>query len=84
MRRTGERRSSDFTIDRAAAQSGLDPGFDIADLPSDALPTRPRTSGPKSQFIDHLVVRDAVVGDAAVQDVDALSDHNLVYAAVTV
>ncbi|MFQ6326834.1 endonuclease/exonuclease/phosphatase family protein [Nocardia sp. CWNU-33] len=74
----------DFNIDRAAVQSGLGPGFVIADLPPDSLPTRPRTSGPKSQFIDHIVVHDAVVGDAAVDDVDGLSDHNLVHAAVTV
>jgi endonuclease/exonuclease/phosphatase family metal-dependent hydrolase len=74
----------DFNIDRAAVESGLGRDFVVADLPPDSLPTRPRTSGPKSQFIDHVVVRGAVVRDAAVDDTDGLSDHNLVHATITV
>jgi endonuclease/exonuclease/phosphatase family metal-dependent hydrolase len=74
----------DFNIDRATVESGLGPEFVVADLPPDALPTRPRDEGPKSQFIDHIVVRDAVVADAAVDGADDLSDHNIVYATITV
>jgi endonuclease/exonuclease/phosphatase family metal-dependent hydrolase len=71
----------DFNADRATVISGLGNGFAVADLPPDALPTRPRASG--SPHIDHVVVRGAVAGDAAVEDVAGLSDHNLVRATVT-
>ncbi|MGW2150889.1 endonuclease/exonuclease/phosphatase family protein [Nonomuraea bangladeshensis] len=73
----------DFNTDRAAVLAGLGPAFTVADLPPDALPTRPRTEGTKSPFIDHVVVRGGEAGDAAVEDADGLSDHNLVRARVT-
>ncbi|MFF0771215.1 endonuclease/exonuclease/phosphatase family protein [Nonomuraea wenchangensis] len=73
----------DFNTDRATVAAGLGPTFTVADLPPDALPTRPRTSGTKSPFIDHVVVRGAEVGGAVVEDADGLSDHNLVHATVT-
>ncbi|MFD5819358.1 hypothetical protein [Streptomyces sp. NPDC127038] len=52
-------------------------------LPPDALPTRPHTSGSKSQWIDHVVVRGAVVSNAAVESMEGLSNRNLVCATVT-
>ncbi|KAB1982831.1 endonuclease/exonuclease/phosphatase family protein [Streptomyces triticiradicis] len=73
----------DFNTDRATVASALGTGFTVADLPPDALPTRPRTSGSKAQWIDHVVVRDAIVSNAAVESAEGLSDHNLVRATVT-
>ncbi|MFI1062154.1 MULTISPECIES: endonuclease/exonuclease/phosphatase family protein [Streptomyces] len=73
----------DFNTDRATVASALGTGFAVADLPPDGLPTRPRTSGSKSQWIDHVVVRGAVVSNAAVERMEGLSDHNLVRATVT-
>ncbi|WP_433683227.1 endonuclease/exonuclease/phosphatase family protein [Nocardia sp. CA-119907] len=73
----------DFNIDRDTVASALGADFAIADLPADSVPTRPRTSGTKSQFIDHVVVRGATVTDAAVVAVDGLSDHNFVRATIT-
>jgi len=70
----------DFNTDRATVAAGLGAGFAVADLPPEALPTRPGTS----RWIDHVVVRGVVAGDAAVEDVGGLSDHNLVRATVTV
>jgi endonuclease/exonuclease/phosphatase family metal-dependent hydrolase len=69
----------DFNTDRATVTAALGTGFAVADLPPDALPTRPGTS----RWIDHVVVRDAVVGAAVVEDVGGLSDHNLVRATIT-
>ncbi|MFD0361475.1 endonuclease/exonuclease/phosphatase family protein [Nocardia sp. GCM10030253] len=74
----------DFNIDRTAVEAGLGDGFVIADLAPDSLPTRPRTSGPKSQFIDHVVVHGAEVGDAGVDDAVELSDHNVVHATISI
>ena len=71
----------DFNTDRATVASGLGTGFTVADLPPDDPPTRP---GSTSLRIDHVVVRGAVVVGAAVEDVDGLSDHNLVRANITV
>ncbi|MER6173631.1 endonuclease/exonuclease/phosphatase family protein [Streptosporangium sp. NPDC001681] len=73
----------DFNTDRATVVAGLGPTFTIADLPPDALPTRPRTSGTKPQRIDHVVVRGGEVSGAVVEDADGLSDHNLLHARVT-
>jgi endonuclease/exonuclease/phosphatase family metal-dependent hydrolase len=70
----------DFNTDRATVTSGLGTGFTVADLPPDSLPTRPGAR----PHIDHVVVRGAVVGNTAVEDVAGLSDHNLVRADVTV
>jgi len=70
----------DFNASRATVASGLGPGFVVAGHPPNALPTRP---GSASTSIDHVVVRGAEVGGAVVEDVDGLSDHNLVRATVT-
>ncbi|KAA2267127.1 endonuclease/exonuclease/phosphatase family protein [Solihabitans fulvus] len=72
----------DFNTERAAVASGLGSGFTVADLPVDGLPTRPGTSSSKSQRIDHVVVWGTGVDGAAVEDVDGLSDHNIVRATV--
>ncbi|GAA1625991.1 endonuclease/exonuclease/phosphatase family protein [Nocardia ninae] len=72
----------DFNVDRETVAASLGEGFTIADPPADALPTRPRTSGAKSQFIDHVVVRDATLREVVVEDSGGLSDHNLVRAAI--
>lgn len=65
----------DFNADRGTVASGLGDGFTVADLPPDALPTRPGSIPP---HIDHVVVRVAAIHSATVEDVDGLSDHNLV------
>jgi len=69
----------DFNTDRVTVTAALGAGFVVADLPPDALPTRPSTS----RWIDHVVVRGTVACDATVEDVGGLSDHNLVRATVT-
>jgi endonuclease/exonuclease/phosphatase family metal-dependent hydrolase len=69
----------DFNTDRATVASSLGHDFVVADLPPDALPTRP---GSRSTHIDHVVVRGAVAA-ATVEAVDHLSDHNLVRATVS-
>ncbi|MCF3105768.1 endonuclease/exonuclease/phosphatase family protein [Streptomyces roseoverticillatus] len=74
----------DFNTERATVASALGTGFVVADLPSDALPTRPPTSGSASPWIDHVVVRGAGVSGTAVESAYGLSDHNLVRATVTV
>ncbi|MGV9823884.1 endonuclease/exonuclease/phosphatase family protein [Nocardia xishanensis] len=74
----------DFNADRAVVADGLGPGFTVAELPADALPTRPRTTGAKSQFIDHVVTYGIDAREAAVESADGLSDHNLVRASFTV
>ncbi|MFE3191445.1 endonuclease/exonuclease/phosphatase family protein [Nocardia sp. NPDC059240] len=72
----------DFNIDRTALAAGLGDGYAVADFPSDAVPTRPRDSGSKSQFIDHVVGHGVPVHDLAVEEVAGASDHNLVHAVV--
>lgn len=74
----------DFNSDRVTVATGLGPEFTVVDLPPDALPTRPRSSGIKSQHIDHVVVRGGGISGAVVEDADGLSDHNLLRANVTV
>jgi endonuclease/exonuclease/phosphatase family metal-dependent hydrolase len=74
----------DFNIDRASVAAGLGDAFVVAEYAAGAIPTRPRDSGPKSQYIDHVVVHGATVTAAAVDDVGGVSDHNLVHAALTV
>jgi endonuclease/exonuclease/phosphatase family metal-dependent hydrolase len=73
----------DFNTDCATVAAGLGPGFSVADLPPGTLPTRPRTSGSKSLYIDHVIVRDADIGGVTVESADGLSDHNIVHAEVT-
>ncbi|WP_062984476.1 endonuclease/exonuclease/phosphatase family protein [Nocardia anaemiae] len=73
----------DFNIDRATVASAFGPDFTVAELPSASAPTRPRTSGTKSQFIDHVIVRGSTVRDVAVVVVDGLSDHNFIRATIT-
>ncbi|MBF6210495.1 endonuclease/exonuclease/phosphatase family protein [Nocardia puris] len=72
----------DFNTDRAGVADALGPEFTLAPIDETGLPTRPRTSGPKSQFIDHIAVRGAHVGAAVVEDVKGRSDHNLVRAVI--
>ncbi|MDH6580794.1 endonuclease/exonuclease/phosphatase family protein [Kitasatospora sp. MAP5-34] len=72
----------DFNADRATVAAGLGPGFTVVGLPLHAPPTRPRTSGTKSQHIDHVVVRGCGVKGAVVEETDGLSDHNLLRAKV--
>ncbi len=74
----------DFNSDHATVSAGLGPGFTVADLPPGALPTRPRTSGIKSQNIDHVVVRGGGISGVVVEDAGGLSDHNLLRVNVTV
>ncbi|MEU1995731.1 endonuclease/exonuclease/phosphatase family protein [Nocardia gamkensis] len=74
----------DFNIDRAAVAAGLGDAFVVAEYAAGTIPTRPRDSGPKSQYIDHVVVHGATVTAAAVDDVGGVSDHNLVHAALTI
>ncbi|MCP2293264.1 endonuclease/exonuclease/phosphatase family protein [Nocardia amikacinitolerans] len=74
----------DFNADRDVVAEGLGAGFTVAELPTGSLPTRPRTSGSKSQFIDHVVTHGAYASDAAVESADGLSDHNPVRAAIAV
>ncbi|MEV6339530.1 endonuclease/exonuclease/phosphatase family protein [Nocardia vinacea] len=73
----------DFNIDSTTVASALGPDFTMADLPPACAPTRPRTSGTKSQFIDHVIVRGTTVRDATVLAVDGRSDHNFVRATIT-
>lgn len=81
---TGTVLLGDFNVDRDHVAAGLGAEFTVAAFASDAVPTRPRTSGSKSQFIDHVVGRGVTVADAAVENMDGLSDHNLVYAKIGV
>ncbi|WP_454196468.1 endonuclease/exonuclease/phosphatase family protein [Nocardia sp. Marseille-Q1738] len=74
----------DFNTDRGTVADGLGNGFVVAECVAGALPTRPRASGAKSQYIDHVVVHGATVTAASVDDVGGVSDHNLVRAAVTI
>ncbi|MGV9663209.1 endonuclease/exonuclease/phosphatase family protein [Nocardia niigatensis] len=70
----------DFNIDRATLAAGLGEEYVVAEFPPDSIPTRPRDSGSKSQFIDHVVGRGVPVRDLTVEDVAGTSDHNLVRA----
>ncbi|WP_433654129.1 endonuclease/exonuclease/phosphatase family protein [Nocardia sp. CA-128927] len=70
----------DFNTDRETVASSLGEGFTVADVPPGSLATRPRTSGAKSQFIDHVAVRGVPVREVVVEDSGGLSDHNLVRA----
>ncbi|NSC25704.1 endonuclease/exonuclease/phosphatase family protein [Streptomyces albus subsp. chlorinus] len=74
----------DFNTGRATVASALGTGFAVVDLPPDALPTRPHTSGSTSRWIDHVVVHGAGVSSAAVESTDGLSDHNLISASLIV
>jgi endonuclease/exonuclease/phosphatase (EEP) superfamily protein YafD len=63
--------------------AGLGEDFAAAALPSDAMPTRPRSKPDgKDQHIDHVFVRNATAGEAQVLSGRGLSDHNLVLATV--
>ncbi|MEU6191046.1 endonuclease/exonuclease/phosphatase family protein [Nocardia sp. NPDC047038] len=74
----------DFNIDRATVAAGLGDHFMVAEHVAGGLPTRPRSSGTKSQHIDHVVVHGATVTAASVDDIGGVSDHNLVHASVMV
>ncbi|WP_431682418.1 endonuclease/exonuclease/phosphatase family protein [Kitasatospora sp. KL5] len=73
----------DFNADRGTVVAELGPGFAAAALPAGGPPTRPRTTGEKSQWIDHVIVRGATADGAVVEDAAGLSDHNPVRARVT-
>jgi endonuclease/exonuclease/phosphatase family metal-dependent hydrolase len=70
----------DFNAAGDTVLAGLGPGFALAGLAPDALPTRPGGTVP---YIDHVLGFRAVVSGAEVEDAGGLSDHNLVRAAVT-
>ncbi len=72
----------DFNTDRETVSAALGSEFTVAAPPSE-IPTRPRTSGTKSQFIDHIVTLGATAAEVIVEDVRGLSDHNLVRAELT-
>jgi endonuclease/exonuclease/phosphatase (EEP) superfamily protein YafD len=71
----------DFNADRETVAAGLGAGFAVAALPV-GVPTRPRTAGAKSQYIDHVVTRGAGATAVAVEDLHGVSDHNPVRATV--
>ncbi|MEV0294574.1 endonuclease/exonuclease/phosphatase family protein [Nocardia sp. NPDC050710] len=73
----------DFNVDRTVVAECLGPDFTVAEFAPGALPTRPRTSGTKSQFIDHVVMRGAVATRSNVDNADGLSDHNPVRATLS-
>lgn len=70
----------DFNADPDTVTTELGRAFTAAGLGPDEPPTRP---GGKSPFIDHVIVRGAAVTGGAVEDVNGLSDHNLLSATVT-
>ncbi|MTE14614.1 endonuclease/exonuclease/phosphatase family protein [Nocardia aurantiaca] len=72
----------DFNVGRDDLAAGLGEGFTVTGFPPDSVPTRPRTSGAKSQFIDHVVAHGVPVRGLTVEDVAGVSDHNLVRAEV--
>ncbi|AYF74604.1 endonuclease/exonuclease/phosphatase family protein [Nocardia yunnanensis] len=72
----------DFNIDRATLAAGLGDGYTVGEFAPDALPTRPRDAGAKSQYIDHVVGHGVPVREVVVEDVAGASDHNLVRAIV--
>ncbi|MVU79924.1 endonuclease/exonuclease/phosphatase family protein [Nocardia sp. ET3-3] len=72
----------DFNIGRDELIAALGPEYAVAEFAPDALPTRPRDSGSKSQFIDHIATRGIPVRELTVEDVAGASDHNLVRAIV--
>jgi endonuclease/exonuclease/phosphatase (EEP) superfamily protein YafD len=72
----------DVNADRATVGAGLLGDFVFAIPTEPALPTRPRTTGSKSEAIDHVIVRGGTPVDATVLDVGGISDHNLVVARV--
>ncbi|MFD7700681.1 endonuclease/exonuclease/phosphatase family protein [Streptomyces caelestis] len=72
----------DFNTDRHVVADALGEGYAVSGLRPGALPTRPRTTGSKSQYIDHVVVHGAALGSVSVEDARGLSDHNLVKATV--
>jgi hypothetical protein len=71
----------DFNAGAAAVAADLGPGFALAAFAPGAPPTRP---GSRSPHIDHVVVHGGVPDPATVEDMDGLSDHNIVRASVEV
>ncbi|MGW4371077.1 endonuclease/exonuclease/phosphatase family protein [Nocardia takedensis] len=70
----------DFNIGRDSVAEHLGDTFTVAELLRDGLPTRLRSSGTKSQFIDHVVARGVAIVEAGVESAGGLSDHNPVRA----
>ena len=73
----------DFNADGATVAAGLGAGFAVEEFPPGTLPTRPGEPGSKPLRIDHVAARGADISNAAVEEVDGLSDHNLVRANIT-
>jgi endonuclease/exonuclease/phosphatase family metal-dependent hydrolase len=73
----------DFNADATQVAAALGDAYALVVPAAPALPTRPRTSGDKSQTIDHVALRGATATAAFVRPVDGLSDHNLVEAILT-
>lgn len=73
----------DFNADGATVAAGLGAGFAVEDFPPGTLPTRPGEPRAKPLRIDHVAARDAGISNATVEEVDGLSDHNLVRANIT-
>ncbi|MER7485159.1 hypothetical protein ABTY20_04340 [Streptomyces sp. NPDC126497] len=71
----------DFNTDRHVLAGALGEGHVVSGPRPGALPARPRTTGSKSQYTDHVVVHGAVLR-VSVEDVRGLSDHNPVKATV--
>ncbi|MFI6870118.1 endonuclease/exonuclease/phosphatase family protein [Nocardia sp. NPDC050406] len=74
----------DFNIARDHVAAGLGPDFTVPNFAPGSPPTRPRTSGAKSQYIDLVVGCGVPVSDPTVEDVAGLSDHNLVRATIDI
>lgn len=72
----------DFNCDSATVSAALGPGYRLAVLPPDAPPTRPYSAGIPARTIDHIIVRGGGTSGAQTEDVDGLSDHNLLRADV--
>lgn len=70
----------DFNTDGATVGAALGPDFVVEEFAPGTLPTRPGSDCP---HIDHVAARGAGISNAAVEDVDGLSDHNLVRADIT-
>ncbi len=72
----------DFNADAATVATTLGSPFSFAVPTQPSLPTRPRTSGSKSQTIDHILTLRAASTACTVLDAAGLSDHNPVTATI--
>lgn len=72
----------DFNCDATTVSAAFGSAYAVAVPPPDALPTRPSGGGVAAQTIDHIVVRGGGASGVRTEDVDGLSDHNLLRADV--